>query len=730
MTDVGATGPSDVPHAPAVVERFVKLLNITYKAVRLYPGMSEIPKESAVAAVAALRQILEQEPTARFVVTREGLFYDGAYALPDTPAYTTFARDLYARNLSEVRFHAGCSESDIVRFLSVAAKAPDELMESGGFEAGLWELDVTAVTVAESVKRIVDESVFAEEKEGDEGEKLEPWPPSPERADEIVAAAATGQNREQRLLVRMLKEPDLLQRFLGVGEDAARRPGADALLASKFDSLAKGVANEVPPEREELLRVIAEAVLDLEPEMRQRLVSKRLLGDAKDGDESVTSVLRELSFQELMDCVLFGMDETAESRAGVARAIRYMSQIGLSAPAQSILDDAGNEMRARGLGEAFVRSVIDRAAPRRIDIHPRAQQSTLDPVDSVLRLIDLTPAHEGAYAYDEPVAVLREEASRGLSDGDVVSALVTIATLETRPEHVNMLAKLVEDRIAYLLDLHEFEVAADAAATLTAAEQNAKLPAEHRRRMRELLQLLSRPESMRKVTNAMRVFVHESQEYAACRRLLAALGPYTVPALLEVLAEEQDMTGRKVIVDLLSGMADRFVPELAQCLDDKRWYFVRNVVAILGSIHDPATLQHLGRTLRHSDERVRRETIRAVAGTRDALATEMLAAALGDESAQNVQLAARYLGGIGGRGVVTALEQVARGEGRGNRDLGARVEAMEALGRIGGPSSLAVLNDIARQRGLIASRTKELRTAAEAAAAALHARGVTEGAAP
>ena len=98
----------------------------------------------------------------------------------------------------------------------------------------------------------------------------------------------------------------------------------------------------------------------------------------------------------------------------------------------------------------------------------------------------------------------------------------------------------------------------------------------------------------------------------------------------------------------------------------------------------------------------------------------MLVAALGDDDEQNVRLAARYLGTSGVRGAVRALSEVARGDGRGNRDIGPRVEAIEALGRIGDPAAKPVLEDLARQRALMRSgRLREVRTAATSALAVL-----------
>jgi HEAT repeat protein len=137
-------------------------------------------------------------------------------------------------------------------------------------------------------------------------------------------------------------------------------------------------------------------------------------------------------------------------------------------------------------------------------------------------------------------------------------------------------------------------------------------------------------------------------------------------------------------------------------------------------------LIYLERTLRHPEVRVRRETIRGLSGISDRLATEMLVASLADEDAQDVQLAARYLGESGARGAVPALEAVARGEGRGSRETGPRVEAIEALGRLGATEALPTLGTLAGKRSLLGGgRGKELRASAEAAIAAIKSKEAT-----
>lgn len=218
------------------------------------------------------------------------------------------------------------------------------------------------------------------------------------------------------------------------------------------------------------------------------------------------------------------------------------------------------------------------------------------------------------------------------------------------------------------------------------------------------------------MAHALRIYETGSDENQAARRLLTSLGPLAIDPLLEQLAEEQDMAVRKSLVELLSEMAPSYLSEVGAHVSDSRWYVVRNVVNILASTHSSAMLPYLERTLRHHEVRVRRETIRALSGVNDRVAHAMLVHALSDEDAQNVSLAARYLGTAKVSSAASSLEQVARGDGRGNREVGPRVEAIEALGKLGGTQALPTLEGLAGRRTFIgAGKTRELAAAAEAA---------------
>ncbi len=331
-------------------------------------------------------------------------------------------------------------------------------------------------------------------------------------------------------------------------------------------------------------------------------------------------------------------------------------------------------------------------------------------------MLDAAKVDERDGTQDEGLRALQEEARRGVTDGDVIMAFVTLVLVDHREQQFAAMMAMLEDSLDLLVERGDLAIAADAADALRAAAENPALSEEQRRRVEASLGRLTKPEDIRTMAHALRIYHTGSDENQAARRLLTSLGPLAIDPLLEQLAEEQDMAVRKSLVELLSEMAPSYLSEVGAHVSDARWYVVRNVVSILASTHSSAMLPYLERTLRHHEVRVRRETIRALSGVNDRVAHAMLVHALTDEDAQNVQLAARYLGTAKVASAIPSLEQVARGDGRGNREVAPRVEAIEALGKLGATQALPTLEGLAGRRTIIgAGKTRELAAAADAA---------------
>jgi len=600
--------------------------------------------------------------------------------------------------------------ADIVAFLSVLKYTPEEIAGAGGFESRLWDLNVTTITVTDaavsivSADQVLDTSAEAAELTRDQ-------------VEEMLADFASGRPRDRLIMARFVANSQAVSTYLReiFEEDESAKLG----LAKAFDRFAEfaQIVQASPVDMQDtLLQSLAEALKLADPEVRQAMLVDHILPQARN-NESLAAVLCEMDFQELCELLIENMDPESAAQEGLARALRNLAVI-TGVDRDTLAEAAGGAMRAAGFSESEIGEVIETVQPSRLDLPGRRATSLplRRPVDAILHMLDAATVGEQQDANDEGLLALQEEARRGVTDGDVIMAFVTLVTVDHREQQFSAMMAMLEDSLDLLVERGELELAADAADALRLANDSPSLSDEQRRRIDASLGRLTKPEDIRTMAHALRLYRPGTEEHEAARRLLGSLGALAVDPLLEQLAEEPDMSVRKSLVDVLSEMAPTYFNEVGSHVSDPRWYVVRNVVAILASTHSSAMLPYMERTLRHHEVRVRRETIRALSGISDRVAHEMLVHALTDEDAQNVQLAARYLGTAKVTAAIPALEQVARGEGRGNREVGPRVEAIETLGKLGARQALPTLEALAGRRTIIgAGKTRELKAAAEAA---------------
>jgi len=84
------------------------------------------------------------------------------------------------------------------------------------------------------------------------------------------------------------------------------------------------------------------------------------------------------------------------------------------------------------------------------------------------------------------------------------------------------------------------------------------------------------------------------------------------PHLLDRLQGEQDRAVRRSILRILGSFADDLIPELLSRLDSTHWYYVRNIVHLLGQSGSEEAVRPLTMQLQHKDSRVRREALVAL----------------------------------------------------------------------------------------------------------------------
>jgi hypothetical protein len=739
--DDHATGPA----APAVVESFVKQLYITAKAVRLYPAASNIPRERAAALKTVLTAAQQRLAEVRLYFTSQGIYWEDLVVFPGKQAYVDFGREFYARNVDQVRFHVGATEQELTDFLGVLLMTPAELAQAGGFEAKLWDLGVSDLTVTEITARVIDTGVDldAEAIDALASDALDALPDAAE-LDALLLGSVPKRPGTERVLLRVAADTAVVTSYLKATGDEDDTVPAEALAGARLAALARVAASEPAAEREAVIRSLVQALMMLAPGSRRAVVADSVLPGARK-DEALAEIAGALTTDEIALAALEGFgpghaegapeaaegdaqaageapDPTLPSRAYVTRVVRTLLNLGIHDDS-SIRDSFARALLRKGMDPNAIAAALDDATEDALPAGPIGGRPSSLSADDELRVVEFAYGGPAAALTGERLAELREEARLGITDGEVFGTLVSLAVGERRPVEFDGTVALLQDGIAILVQGHHFEAASESADQIEQAADDETRPPEQRERLNALLGAMMSRESIGSVAAAMRLYPPESAEHEACRRLLDRFAGRAIDQMLDALAEEQDMVARKALVDALAESASEYVDALTRRVSDPRWYVVRNIVTVLGAAHDARTLPAMARAVRYPDPRVRREAIRALGKTPGEGASQLLIGALSDGDAANVQLAIRslisrqYVPGL------PALQAVALGEGTGNREVGPRAEAIEALGELGSPQSLPVLESLRRFRGLRAlRRNRELTPAVDRAIAAIKAR--------
>ena len=197
-------------------------------------------------------------------------------------------------------------------------------------------------------------------------------------------------------------------------------------------------------------------------------------------------------------------------------------------------------------------------------------------------------------------------------------------------------------------------------------------------------------------------------ERTGLRATLLHLGAEAVSPLVRELTAASDLSARRAYRDTLVTLDAVGVPLLEEMVDDQRWFVVRNMVGILGEIRSADAPDHFARTIHHADARVRRETILALSKYGDEQAVPLLVKALSDREASLRAAAALGLGLTKSQAAVSPLLDRLAAE----TDAEALAEMLRALGRIGNSRAIPALSERAGAGGFFSRTPSQVRVEA------------------
>jgi hypothetical protein len=452
----------------------------------------------------------------------------------------------------------------------------------------------------------------------------------------------------------------------GVPSATADRVRVGARLAQAASAHFRGTSAE----RVIAARDVAELVRALPPDIRDTLVVAALKALA--ADESAAEALSALAGGLAPDTVLQALRRIKDEVPLSSHALRLLHALSAAAPSlrERRVEPPDPALLAE-LAVFFREDDIDR-------YNPEEHQALLETA-----AIDV-PVFEDTYGPElgERLDTVTEDAVAERLSHTAVELFARFAGRDG----TGLLLSRIDGLFRGFITSGRLEPAATLAEDLRRLGDEGRIPPAARAQIDEAMAGMATTESVAAMFDALNR--RGPQAAALGRRLMDALGKVAARAFLVALAEEQDKSRRRRILDLLVSLGPVIAAPATELLSDDRWYVVRNMIVLLQRVGDASALPAVRRCAEHYDLRVRLEAIKWLLAYDPEVPRDLLEKAIHDPDPKLAEAAVALAGSYGIKEAVGPLLKIVEGLDLMGKRRSLRVKALKALGELADPSVL------------------------------------------
>ncbi len=642
------------------IQEIMRSLITAIRAVKLYPPNNPIYAQSVKKSHEVLAQHLASTPDYIVGVQKTFFSYRSTPVGKEGQLNKTIAQDLFAKGLREIVFTAGLKEDELMNFCKGIALPTEELAMRNGISSILWEKGTEHIKVTEAG---LDEVVTTKEK-----------PAEDKPSGATLAAKTKGFPGRTLVLDGLMAEPsEFAASMLELAKlTKAPHESVEDRLYALYQEAGRKIQEEHPKDSEAMFESLAKSVLSLESPYREALVAGQLyrnldtelteLAGGQDGglNQQLPSDLHEIQTGR------FSESWTPKEVAALLKksTARLKTPSGPPSPADAEVVPLSKDLPeiAKDLGEYTAEEMGT------LKILAESGMES-DIIESAIRTL----------IYLIPLMKKSADPSQRTKDMTLFSGLI----------------RQLEEMLGYILKKRDYVTAA----RITRAFRMPVDPA-FRPRLAEALKKTASRSMISAAIGDLRKHHKETAEYQAAYGYLSSIERETTEVLLELLAEEKDRTARLFYLGLVKEIGKDQIDLLGESLSDGRWYFVRNVVSILGESKTDQALAFLRKAADHDNVRIRQEVIKGLLAIGGKKAAAVLAKMLRDKDPDVQVTAIHALADMPGTGAEESAPLVSFLEGRPlkKKEQELTVEAIKALGKIGGRDAAAFLGGYLRIR--------------------------------
>lgn len=571
MMVAGRGGIALEPARTRILENVLRGLSTATRSLRLYPPTSPIPRQTVDSAVEALNEWFAQSPGGlQLSVAREGFAFEGESVASKIVVSLEFADTLRDHGVAQIDITPGVTADDLLGFLSLVSRSPDELRAEGGIDVMLADQGVQSIRLTD-IQLVAIEASLADS--ADDEMLLRDIADNPAKLGSWFANASSLEREAFR---------SSLDEFIEVAGDQ----GTDNLASALSDSLTSQ-----PAENRDALLTLA---LEDGParELTQRMFSSMApediamtILDGKFGRNmlSLSSALANLPFDKVQDSVrqqVIDMLPGAGHTPSEAAFLDHMLEVRTSdaeEPALAEVDrsyetivqagsvpdtDIGRARNATASATTVLDTVGVRTMFTLLDTHTDYERfcAGVDAIAAMVpRLLD-----RGEYVL--AAQILGELASRESLHPewlDLSSHLVSVLESAVSPESAaRLLHACVEDRSLIPAARQLLRLSGDSVYASVAAE-SISLKTEGVKVAEELIGM--------RLVDLLHVLAPQAQWFQLgpiVERLAREGGPRSINTIEAMLARPEEQARKEVVSTLANGISAALLPAVGTALRD------------------------------------------------------------------------------------------------------------------------------------------------------------------
>ena len=713
--------PKNNPNVDSSLERLVARLSALYSTP---PADSTVPDSTAsplkpISIPAGL--ILE--------VDRDVFMYREDEIGVDSAPARKLAGDFYRLGIKQIHFLPDIDRGELHRFFELTCLSSEDIESLGGFLAALRVKGIEDVCVALSPKLdlvyqddLPDDFDLVSYLRHKQALRLTPNEqgeeddfPDNESADASELAdffldIVKGSPEKRRYLFNTLCSPSKLAQALtlirqasGITDESDYADVSLRQLQDNFRAITAAIETFPHETRDAFVRNMAEAILTTDARTTDHVLAGTLAESVGEGGVP-DAILVSLPNEEIVDVLC----KSVTFHAGTANTIKnFMDEFGddsqRRADIRDLFEARSNESPTVPLKQVLELLQTDVESATVADRDARAGNS--DIVDHTAREIMAYKLH----LHEDELEAIEREAEADFENATAEHAARTLFELFACSQFETLSVALRDNLTTALLVVLEKGHYDSLSEILTFAteEMSPDTQARIRSSIQEVIRECSYPKHVDRIVNTLRRREKRSTEFRNLLNLLGLLGDIASDHLFMRLELEKNRTARLFLVSLFVDLGERMLPALERKAKHRDWFVVRNVVYILGKIGSSTALNVLEPLLDHSDSRVQREAIRALAGIKDDRAEWLLMECLDSGDPWICRLAAEWLGQ---RGSQLALDRftamLSSRKGMARKDVNVTIGIVRAVGLLGDSGHIPLIRRVAPRTRLFSNQGK------------------------